>query len=145
MLVGPQYTQGLQDSGCKSNDPRLSGNSGFEISYERGSRAFCAPRSEASSQCVSKLFPLSVVFSAVSPSASRSFLPMCFKAVSAVGSVLRRVSIRLKKLPPNVFPGRKRSPSRTLCLAFTGMSCLCGSPSFLQKTSSQFRFWLKLF
>ncbi len=85
MLVGPQYTQGLQDSGCKSNDPRLSRNSGFEISYERGSRAFCAPRWEYSTQCVSKLFPLSVVFSAVSPPALRSFLPMCFR----VGSVLR--------------------------------------------------------
>ncbi len=36
---------------------------------------------------------------------------MCFTAVSAVGSFLRRVSIRLRKLPPNVFPCRKRSPS----------------------------------
>jgi hypothetical protein len=34
---------------------------------------------------VSQLFPLSVVFSAVSPSSLRSFLPMCFR----VGSVLR--------------------------------------------------------
>jgi hypothetical protein len=69
---------------------------------------------------------------------------VCFTAVSAVGSVLRRVSIRLKKLPSNAFPGRKRSPSLTVCRAFSGMSCLCGSPFFLQKTSSQLRFWLKL-
>jgi hypothetical protein len=55
------------------------------IAKELGSRAFCAPRSEYSTQCVSQLFPLSVVFSAVSPSALRSFLPMCFR----VGSVLR--------------------------------------------------------
>jgi len=55
------------------------------IAKELGSRAFCAPRWEYSTQCVSWLFPLSVVFSAVSPSALRSVLPMCFR----FGSVLR--------------------------------------------------------
>jgi len=54
-------------------------------SDERGSREFCAARSEYSTQCVSHLFPLSTVLSAVSPSMFRSFLPMCFR----VGSVLR--------------------------------------------------------
>jgi hypothetical protein len=73
-------------------------------SDERGSRAFCAPRWDISTQCVSYLFPLSAVLSSVSPSMFRSFLPMCF----SVGSVLHL----------------------SHSLAFIDISCLCGSPSF---------------
>jgi hypothetical protein len=96
--VGEQWLRGLLE----------------KISDERGSRVFRAARSENSTQCLSHLFPLSAVLFAESPSMLRSFLPMCFTSVSTVGSALRGMSIHVRKLPPNMFQGRKRSPSFTL-------------------------------
>jgi hypothetical protein len=85
------FTQSLQDSGCKFNDPRLSWNSGFEGYCQRAlmnavvARFAHRVQNIPPNQCVSEMFPLLVVFSPVSPSALRSFLAMCFR----VGGVLR--------------------------------------------------------